>query len=67
MRDQGPEQVTAAEAAFYYEEVYPTLQAYKDMGYTFPSVEDMRTAGMLLEGDATPAPLYALPTAMPAA
>jgi hypothetical protein len=55
VRTQDPEDVTATEAAFYYEEVYPLLQSYKDMGYAFPSVDQMRAAGMVFTGDAPPA------------
>jgi hypothetical protein len=39
------EDATAAEAAFYYEELLPTISRLKSMGYEFPTAEDLETMG----------------------
>lgn len=55
VRHHGPDEAASVEAAFYYQELLPVLQAYRDMGVVFPTVDELRDGGMVFTGDATPA------------
>ncbi len=44
------EDATAAEQAFYWEELVPTIQRLKSMGYEFPTAEELEAMGTAIVG-----------------